>query len=432
LATTDTTATEKTTATENEKKPKTQPKRRWRRRALIGAGVMVVGVPALWIAIHEVPGVGPALADGARALLGPKAVAWMEDVAYDIQDRIDSWRYKDAKPKTFWDAQAPAKPPVTAPVPVAVAPAPDHGGAPDAAGNAPPAEPQAFPPAAFAVPVPGVATEGDGTWIPIQDGLGSDPPVMVKSLVHPDAKRSWAAIAVVAIDLKRVDLHVVAGTQEPSSDKVPAEHRPGIVPKEAFVDLLAAFNGGFKATHGHYGMMVDGETLLPPRDIGCTVALYKDGGVKIRTWTGVKDTEASMSAYRQTPPCLVQEGKVNNALEAGEYNRNWGATVSGETVIRRSAIGLDKTGRVLFYGLGEAVTAEALAHGMRAVGAEDAAQLDVNYSYPRFLLYEKPDGTQPPKVTSSLIPGIKYQRTEYTGGVELRDFFYLTRRRPTS
>jgi hypothetical protein len=407
-------------ATTNQKNPKR------RRRALIGAGVVVLSVPALWVAIHEVPGLGPALADGARALLGPKAVAWAEDVAYDVQDRFDRWRYKDAKPKTFWEA--PAAPPATAaPVPVAVAPA--SGSA--AAGEVP-AAPPAFPPPVFAPPVPAVASEGDGTWIPIRDSLGSDPPVMVKAIVHPDGKRNFAAIAVVAVDLARVDLHVVAGTQEPTSDKVPADHRPGIVPKEAFVDLLAAFNGGFKATHGHYGMMVDGETFVPPREIGCTVALFKDGSLKIRTWSAVKDTEPTMRAYRQTPPCLVQGGKLNNALEGGEYNRNWGSTVSGETVIRRSAIGLDKMGHVLFYGLGEAVTAESLARGMRAAGVDDAAQLDVNYSYPRFLFFEKAEGTTPPHVTSALIPGIKYQKAEYTAGPELRDFFYLTRRRPTS
>jgi len=42
-----------------------------------------------------------------------------------------------------------------------------------------------------------------------------------------------------------------------------------------------------------------------------------------------------MNGYRQTPPCLVEQGKVNTALESVEYNKNWGATVSGETVIRR-------------------------------------------------------------------------------------------------
>jgi hypothetical protein len=405
----------------------TKPKSKWRRRALIGAGVVAVGVPGLWLAIHEIPGVGPALADGARAVLGPKAVAWMEDVAYDVQDRVDRWRYKDAKPKTFWETAPSASAPAAIAAPPALPSA-----TPSASASAGPSEPPStFPPPAFTPPVPSVAAEGDGNWIAVKDNGPGGPPVMVKGVVHPDPHRNFAAIAVVAIDLTRVDLHVVAGTAEPASDKVPADHRPGIIPKEAFGDLVAAFNGGFKATHGHYGMMINGETFLPPRDIGCTVALYKDGGLKIRPWPAVKETEATMHAYRQTPPCLVESGKVNNVLENAEYNRNWGATVSGETVIRRSAIGVDKAGRVLFYGLGEAVTAQALARGMRAVGAEDAAQLDVNYSYPRFLFFAKAEGADPPRVESAIIPGIKYQKTEYTGGSEIRDFFYLTRKRPT-
>jgi hypothetical protein len=35
------------------------------------------------------------------------------------------------------------------------------------------------------------------------------------------------------------------------------------------------------------------------------------------------------------------------------------------------------------------VTAQSLSQAMKAVGVEDAAQLDVNYSYPRFLLYDR-------------------------------------------
>ena len=66
------------------------------------------------------------------------------------------------------------------------------------------------------------------------------------------------------------------------------------------------------------------------------------------------------------------------------------------------------------------------------MGAEDAAQLDVNYSYPRFLFFTRGTGEEVPHVASPIIPGIKYQRTEYIGGAEVRDFFYLTRRRQAS
>lgn len=401
---------------------------KWRRRALIAGGVVAVATPAAWIAIHEVPGLGPAVADGIRSVLGPGVVAWAEDTAYGIQDRIDRWRYSGDKPKTFWEAPSGA-----AAVPPA-SPSADPSATPSAAAAPEPPPPPTdvgVPPRNFAPPVPAVAAQGDGTWIPIPDPTSSEP-MMWKSVVHPDPKRNFAAIAVVAIDLKRVDLRLVAGTEEPASPKIPKEKRPGIIPKDAHADLLAAFNGGFKAIHGRYGMMLDGDTFVAPRDIGCTVAMYKEGGLKIRTWTAVKEDEQKLAFFRQTPPCLVEEGKVNNTLEATEYSKNWGATVSGETVIRRSAIGLDKTGRVLFYALGEAMTAQSLARGMRAVGADSAAQLDVNYSFPRFLFFDKPQGAALPQVSSPIIPGIKYQKTEYVGGSETRDFFYVTRKRPSA
>src|SRR4051812_36303240 len=77
---------------------------KWKRRGLFAGGAVVVAIPALWIAIHKVQWLGPMLADGVRAVLGPKAVAWAEDVAYGLQDRIDRWRYKDQAPTTFWAA----------------------------------------------------------------------------------------------------------------------------------------------------------------------------------------------------------------------------------------------------------------------------------------------------------------------------------------
>ena len=394
---------------------------RWRRRGLATLGAFAVAVPALWIGIHEIPWLGPTLADGVRAVFGPKPIAWAEDVSYGLQDRFDRWRYKDAAPKTFWDV--PSGTPIAAPPPLASAAPPAALGS--GAAVAAPAPPSAtFPPPAFAPPFEGVASPSDGAWIPMKE------PGLAKAIVHPDPKRGFAAVAVVAMDLKRTTLHLVAGTSEPQGN-VPQEHRPGLVPKDAAADLVAAFNGGFKAMHGHYGMMLDGETFVVPRDIACTVGLYRDGALKIGTWKELKTTEPQMQGYRQTPPCLVEEGKINSALDL-EYSKNWGATVSGETVIRRSAIGIDKAGTTLFYGFGEAVTAQALAHAMRAIGAENAAQLDVNFSYPRFLIYEAGAAGQAPHVESALIPGIKYTKGEYVTEAAPRDFFYVTRKHPPS
>src|SRR6185295_9483945 len=103
-----------------------------------------------------------------------------------------------------------------------------------------------------------------------------------------------------------------------------------------------------------------------------------------------------------------------------------------ETIIRRSAVGLDKEGHTLFYALGDAVTAQSLAQAMKAAGAIDAAQLDINYSYPRFLIYERTSANEPPKAKTGLIPDLKFTSWEYVSEASPRDFFFLTRHRTAS
>jgi hypothetical protein len=63
---------------------------------------------------------------------------------------------------------------------------------------------------------------------------------------------------------------------------------------------------------------------------------------------------------------------------------------------------------------------------MRAAGAVDAAELDVNWSFPRFLVYG-PGAS--PEVTASLVPRLKVAPGEYVVKPSERDFFYLVRRR---
>jgi hypothetical protein len=400
------------TSATGEQKANGRP-RRWRRIVAGTAGTAVAGI---WVSLHVFPSFGPAAADGVRALVGPGPVAWAEDVVYGVEDRVKGVVYHDAPPKTFWEADpnapqvhAPAQPPIASNAPVA----------------------PTFALAAFDPPFPRVAGPGDGKWIAIADpGAPDDPPRMYKAAVHPDPKRGYAAVAVVAVDLARLSLAMVAGTVEPASADVPPSERPGLVPVDRFGDLVAAFNGGFKAEHGHYGMMLGGRTFLPPRETSCTIALYQDGSLQIRSWPAVKEAVADMAGYRQTPPCLVEQGRVNDTLAATDDAHGWGAAVGGATTIRRSALGLDREGKTLFYGLGESVSAGTLARAMKAAGAEDAAQLDVNAAYPRFVFYGKAKANELPTTTGALIPDIAYARHEYVGKPEGRDFFYLTRKAP--
>ena len=379
--------------------------------------MLVVLLLGLWIAIHRIPWLGPALAEAARSVLGPGPVAWIEDRAYGLQDRYDRWRHRGDPPRTFW-----AAPSASAVAP----PAPEPGSSGADAGSA--AAGQSFFPKPFEAPFPEVGSAADGIWVPISDPQDSQAPVaMFKTMVHPDPRRGYAVLAVVAIDASRLELELAAGTTEPSSNSVPHSERPGLIRAEHRMRVVAAFNGGFRATHGQYGMMVDGKEYLPPRDIACTLVRYRDGSLRIGTWSDLKSDAGIMDFYRQTPPCLVEDGDTHKALRWQEYAKGWGATVDGETVIRRSAVGLDQERKVLFYGVGDAMTAQAIARGMKAAGCYTAAELDVNYSYPRFLLYDRPGAAEPPRATSALIPDLKFEPDEYVTRPCERDFFYLLR-----
>jgi len=252
---------------------------------------------------------------------------------------------------------------------------------------------------------------------------------MYKTLLHPDRVRSWAAVSVVAVDLRQVDLHLVAGRYEPETDDKNVHYeRPAIIPTEARGDLLAAFNGGFKSTHGHHGMRIDGVTIEKPRKDGCTIALYDDGHLAIRTWEKIADDEPHLLWWRGAPGCMVELGKLHPGLAADD-NTYWGSTLEGSTVIRRSAVGISEDGHVLFVGIGDSTTAPAIARAMKHAGAHSIAQLDVNWSYPKFLLYEPRAPGSPDLVAKAISKGFEFADDEYLARSQ-RDFFYLTRRVP--
>lgn len=274
------------------------------------------------------------------------------------------------------------------------------------------------------------AAPGDGEWVPIMDPRHPDePPPMWKTLVHPDKKRGWSLVAIVAMDLRQIRLHLVAGTMEPMS-KLPdakAYKRHGLVSPEHVSTALAAFNGGFKATHGQYGMKADNVVFIEPRGTACTVASYDKDLLKIRSWEEVSDTRDTMTWFRQTPACMVENGELHKGLGV-ETNTLWGATLDRNTVIRRSAIGMSEDASTLYVGISEATTAAAIAHAMKHAGAYHVAQLDVNWSFPKFVTIEPTDGDASNPTVKAIIDGFEYKPDDYVKRPALRDFFYVTRK----
>jgi hypothetical protein len=271
----------------------------------------------------------------------------------------------------------------------------------------------------------GPATDGEWTRVSVESDGGA--PVMWKSVLHPDKAHASAELFVVAIDLSRVRLHSVAGASEPVTEVPSAKGhaRSDVVPAERHDVLLAAFNGGWKGEHGHYGIKVEGVTLVKPRDGACTIAVYEDDSVRIGPWADLAEGEPGMRLFRQTPPCMYVKGARHAGL-ASEATTNWGAAASGDPVIRRSAIGLNDARDTLFVAVSNAMTAPAIADGMHHAGAHDIAELDVNWSFPRFLVFAR--NAKGVLEASSLFAGFVFAKGEYVEQRSARDFFYLARR----
>jgi hypothetical protein len=382
------------------------------RRALLGLAIALpLGIVALWVAVHRLPWMGPLVANSLRAVLGTERVARLEDFVYGVEDRWNRWYKKDEKPKAYW--AVPSATPKRAPASGADAGAPE-----------PEFHPEDVGPVFTSWSAP-----GDGSWVKIDDPRRpKEPAYMYKTLLHPDKNRSWAELFVVAVDLTRSDLFAVAGYREPQSFEKEAKDykRPAVIPESAHEELLGAFNGGFMTEHGWFGMKVDGVTLVKPRPTACTLAAYDDGSIELATWKTIADREPKMRWYRQMPGCMYENDKIHPGL-ADPNTPQWGATLEGETVIRRSAVGLDKTHQVLYVGISNHTTARAIADGMHHAGAVTVGQLDVNWSYPKFVLFEPKDGGGPRKAVA-LAAGFELGEDEYIRKRSYRDFFYLVRK----
>ena len=386
----------------------------YRRVAAYAAATSVVLVVLLWIGIHQFPWLGPFVANTLRAIVGTENVTRLEDFAYSVEDRFNRLWKRNEKPKAYWEVPSPSASATKRPrVPLANEPAP-----------LPPFEP----------PAPGPVHErwsapGDGQWVAIVDARHPDDDArMMKTLLHPDKNRSWAELFVVALDLSRVDVHAVAGYQEPKSDKPEAKDykRVAKISPQHHANLLAAFNGGFMTEHGGYGMKIDGITLVDPKDKGCTLAKFEDGSFAVAQWKHMKQRLSDMIWYRQAPNCMYERGEMHELLRL-ENIRHWGATLDGDTVIRRSAVGLDEAGDIMYVGISNHTTARVMAEGMHHAGAFTVAQLDVNWSYPKFVLYE-PKADNGKLIAVALAAGFEFSEDIYIRERSMRDFFYITRK----
>jgi hypothetical protein len=288
-------------------------------------------------------------------------------------------------------------------------------------------------PAAQGYPLPPIpppharsAHAGDGRWSRLGrpgDRAAAGDGVFYVTTLHPHPSSRFIALTIVSVNLGAARLGFVPGTEDVGSTKPPEP--PGLVPVAEQDALLAAFNGGFQPRHGHWGMQSGAVTIVPPRPDGCTIALTKDGLASIQPHASLAGAPSDFAALRQTPPCLLHRGAIHADLLAGR-DKIWGGRVQGVVTRRRSALGIDASGRVLFYAIGIEASPRQLAEGLKFAGADSAAELDVNWNWTRFMLFGQNDEGKL-RITSNLVEA-EFSKLDYVERPSQRDFFYVTRR----
>ncbi len=246
----------------------------------------------------------------------------------------------------------------------------------------------------------------EGEWVPFSDMrfTRSDPGhpyPFVTSFMRPDPERTYASISLVAWDPRMVEIHMQAGVVEPISDTGAAG--TGMIPRDddTMLRLLAAFNGGFQALHGEFGMMQDGKVYLPPKPWAATVARLKGGRMGFGTWPGpeVGDIPPQMESYRQNLTPLMQDGEIN------PYRRSWWGSSPDlnpdSPKINRSGICWTEQGHVI-YGLAKSVDETGFARGLERAGCRYLIQLDVNSGHSGFEFYRVDPAVHAPALENPL------------------------------
>jgi len=408
------------------------------RRWLWASGIVVV-VFCLMVATLAAlpvlsPGLGASVADALRAVVGPGPVAEVESISFQLQDVANRVRYRltGGQPQMTWTTAGQPEP---TPVPGPDASAPGQDTSEPRQDTSTPKLPQGQASTGGAVqaeraaPVLSVVDAPpsiEGRWQAFGPSVAGSP-AMARATVKPDPTRPYAQVALVRIDLLQTQLGLEPGTVEPVAAKgVPSFPRPGDIPASDQSKLLAAFNGGFKAMHGGYGMMVDGITILPPKDGIATLAIYRDGSVRLGAWGRDITSTLDMVAYRQNCPLLVDAGQINPSVNDGS-RKEWGYTVKNLDTTWRSGLGISRDGRFLIYAAGPSLTVESLGRALQEAGAYYAMQLDINGFYTRFVTYAPSDAANSkyPVKADKLLKEMTASPTQFLTPYD-RDFFYVT------
>lgn len=271
-------------------------------------------------------------------------------------------------------------------------------------------------PTTFSIPL-----DGEGHWHSIPLSLFPNQLVLADTFMRPDPSRPYAFTTLVQMDMSKLQMYSVAGTVEPGS-KV-GKPGPGMIPQSVHDAgiLVAAFDGGFQYRDGQYGMIVGDTTYLPLQNDLATLVGHKDGRLEIVKYEG-QHLGNDVAFVRQNCPMLIENGAIGTQDDAN--HKLWGRTITTDIYTWRSGIGITASGNLIFAA-GNSLVPSTLAAALKAAGAVNAMQLDINPNWVRFNIFN--DFSNNHYTSVLVMQGLVDGSYSYLHGYK-KDFFYITKK----
>ena len=268
---------------------------------------------------------------------------------------------------------------------------------------------------ATATPVP-----GEGQWQPTGPLVGGQPAIYFTA-VRPDAVYTSVLVSLVYMDTKLLKVNLMPGTQEPSGQF----QTPSVIDGPNLAKAVAGFNSGFRFKDGAGGFYLDGNQAVPLQAGKASIVIYKDGRVDIGQWGRELQLTPDVESVRQNLVLLVDGGQRVPDLNPDDTSV-WGNTLNGRVLVPRSGVCVDKSG-ALIYAAGPGLKITNLADTMVRAGCVRGMELDINYEWVTFNLFDHTDPADPSKVTGRpLFQQQQSPASRYVGTPNQRDFFMVT------
>ena len=296
-------------------------------------------------------------------------------------------------------------------------------------------------PANVEVPAGVTPVANEGVWQPVGPLVGNAQS-MYTTQVRPDSVHTSILDGLVWMDPKLVRFEVHPGTEEPGG-KLSA---PTSIPMASRLDLVAAFNGGFRMQDAMGGFYLDGVTVKPLRDGAASLVVYADGVATVGMWNRDVAMAPNVVAVRQNLDLIIDNGggfpfpggnpspkdraapgQPAPGLDNNE-NGAWGDTLGNKVLVWRSAVGVTADG-ALVYGYGAGLGARSLADLMLRAGCVRAMELDINPAWTTFNFYSASTPGDPASVKGrKLLPESEKSANRYLSP-DARDFVAVYARR---